>query len=383
MTMKRRLYTTQIEVPKNKIDFSVGQPCWSLLPLELIRQASDHRLSQGNTLMLNYGPAQGDGPFLEALGTFLTSAYGFTVDPLSLMVTGGASQALNMICAFFTEPGNTVFIEEPTYHIAPLIFKEHNLNVVTMPVDEHGIDIDALEALLAEHTPTFVYTIPTYQNPTGITLSDERRKKLVDLSVAHNFLVVADEVYQLLYYTDAPPRSFAAMIDTETVISIGSFSKILSPGLRLGWLQTGPKLLDRLIGIKFIFSGGAVSQYSAHLACSALQLGLYEPYLDKLRHVYGKRCVALCTALRHYLGDVVTFQDSTGGFFVWIELPAHIDAKALLPLAAMHDVNFHPGVTFSNQRGFSNFIRLCFTMYEPAELTEGVRRLARVLKDLR
>ncbi|MEM7539809.1 MAG: PLP-dependent aminotransferase family protein [Chloroflexota bacterium] len=379
--MKRKLYKTQIEVPEGKIDFSVGQPCWSVLPVELMRQASDHCLSQGNTLMLNYGPAQGDGPFLETLATFLTSAYGYRVDPLSLMVTGGASQALDMVCALFTEPGDTIFVEEPTYFIAPLIFKEHKLNIVAVPVEEDGMDIDALESLLTEHTPAFIYTIPAYQNPTGINLSAEKRQRLVDLSVAHNFLVVADEVYQLLGYADAPPQPLAAMIDTETVISIGSFSKIFSPALRLGWLHAGPKLLDRLVDMKFIFSGGAVSQYSAHLACSALQLGLYEPYLDELKHVYSRRSQALCEALHQQLGDMATFCDPTGGFFVWVELPSHVNAKALLPLAARHDVNFHPGVTFSNQDGFSNFIRLCFTMYEPDELTEGVRRLARVLKE--
>ncbi|MEM7534676.1 MAG: PLP-dependent aminotransferase family protein [Chloroflexota bacterium] len=377
--MKRKLYTTQIEVPKGRIDFGVGHPGWSVLPLDIIRQASEHRLSQGDALMLNYGPEQGDGSFLEALAAFLTPHYGFDVDPLSLMVTGGASQALDMVCTFFMQPGDTIFVEEPTYFVAPLIFRDHQLNIVTVPMDEDGMNMDALEALLAEHQPKFVYTIPAYQNPTGITLTAERRQRLVTLSVAHDFLIVADEVYQMLNYTDTPPPPFAAMIDAGTVISVGSFSKILGPGMRLGWIQAGEQLLDRMVDIKFIFSGGAVSQFTAHIVRSALELGLQEQYLQELKQVYTERSHTLATAVQQRLGDIATFRPPAGGFFMWVELPTDIDTSTLKTLAADHDVGFQAGVNFSSDGALRNCMRLCFTRYPNDELTEGVSRLAQVL----
>ena len=175
--MSRHLSTMQIEVPEGMINLGVGHPSASLLPRALMQRATDHRLGLGDTLMLNYGPEQGDGPFLEALAAFLRQAYGAPVSPHSLMVSAGASQALNLICTFFTQPGDTIFVEEPTYFIAPLIFSDHRLHIVPIPMDEEGMDLDVLEEKLTHYRPRFVYTIPTYQNPTGITLSSARRRR--------------------------------------------------------------------------------------------------------------------------------------------------------------------------------------------------------------
>ena len=378
--MTRKLSNTQVEVPDGLINFGVGHPGGSVLPLEMMRQAAEHRLTQGDSLLLNYGPEQGDGPFLETLATFLTQGYGFPVDPLSLMVTGGASQALNMLCTFFTQPGDTIFIEEPTYFVAPRIFSDHQLNIVPLPTDEDGLVIAALEEMLTTHRPRFIYTIPVYQNPTGITLSPARRQRLVELSLEHDFLIVADEVYQLLSYNDVPPRPLAVMIESNTILSVCSFSKILAPGLRLGWIQAGPKLLDRLVELNFIYSGGAINQFTAHLVRSALELGLQQTYLAELRATYQERSRVLCQALRQQLGGLVKFRDPAGGFFVWIELPPDSDTKTLMPAAISNNVSFQPGINFSSQQGLHNFIRLCFTRYESADLIEGVRRLAEVLQ---
>jgi len=376
--MTRKLFSTQIEVPAGMINFGVGQPGPAVLPMAVMRQAAQHRLSQDDSLLLNYGPEQGDGPFLQSMATFLGNCYGIPVDPLSLMTTGGASQALNMICAFFTQPGDTIFVEEPTYFIAPLIFRDHGLNLIAVPTDENGLIVEALEELLKHHRPRFVYTIPTYQNPTGVTLSLERRQRLVELSLVHDFLVVADEVYHLLNFGDAPPQPLAAMIENDTVLSVGSFSKILAPGLRLGWIQAGPKLIDRLTTIQFVFSGGALNQFTSHLVRSALELGLQQQHLAYLKTIYAERCAALCAAIREHLGDIVRFHDPDGGFFVWLELPAEIDAKALMAQAADEQVSFQPGVNFSSHHHLHNFMRLCFAYYENDDLEEGVRRLAKI-----
>lgn len=374
--MTRKLYTTQIEIPDGMINFGVGQPGHSVLPLELMRQASEHRMGLGDSLMLNYGPEQGDGPFLEALAAFLSTSYGKKVDPLSLMVTCGASHALDIICTFFTEPGDTVFVAEPTYFIAPLIFQDYGLDIVTIPIDEDGLIIEALAEKLTEHKPRFVYTIPVFQNPTSVTLSPTRRRQLVELSERHDFYIVADEVYQLLNYSEEPPLPFAITFESERIFSVGSFSKILAPGLRLGWIQAAPELMDKLVNLQFIYSGGSVNQYTSHIVRSALELGLQQAYLANLRSVYRNRIDIVAQALKQHLGDMVQFRKPEGGFFMWLEFPPHVDTAALLPHAEARHVSFQPGVNFSAIQGMNNFMRLCFAYYDDDLLKEGVRRLA-------
>lgn len=376
--MTLTLRSTQIEVPDGMIDFGVGQPGPSTLPYAAIQQAAAHRLALPDSQHLNYGPEQGDGAFLELLAEFLEGGYAIPVSPLSLMVTAGASAALDLIVGHFAEPGDTIFVEEPTYFLAPRIFRDRGLTVIGIPTDENGLQIEALEEALQQHKPKFVYTIPVHHNPSGVTLSSDRRQQLVQLSVAHGFYIVADEVYQLLTYDETPPQPFAGMIDSETVFSVGSFSKIWGPGMRLGWIQAGPKLMERLLTIGFVFSGGSLNQFSSQIMRSALALGLQQQFLTTLKETYGRRCALLCNAIREHLGDVVTFRDPTGGFFVWVKFADGVDTAALIPAAAEHDVSFQAGVNFSSDGGLQNYMRFCFAHYEDDDLVEGVWRLAKL-----
>ena len=180
------------------------------------------------------------------LADFLSQGYDDQVQPQQLITTAGASQALDLICTFFTRPGDTVFVEEPSYFLALRILQEdHRLHAVPIATDEDGLVPAAVEEALTRHRPVFLYTIPTYQNPTGRTLSRGRRQELLALAEAHDFLIVADEVYHLLHFGTPPPPPFAAQVDSGRVLSIGSFSKILAPGLRLGWMQTTPERAQR------------------------------------------------------------------------------------------------------------------------------------------
>jgi len=377
--MTNQLRSTLIEVPAGMIDFGVGQPGPSTLPHEVVRKAAAHRFAQSDSFHLNYGPEQGDGPFLALLAQFLSEGYSISISPLSLMVTAGASQAIDLIVSFFCQPGDTIFVEEPTYFLALPIFRDCGLQIVGIPTDECGLRIDALEEALTRHTPKFVYTIPAHHNPTGVTLSAARRQRLLELSLAHDFYILADEVYQLLTYDDAQiSLPFAAMIDSERVFSIGSFSKILGPGMRLGWVQAGPQLMARLLKIGFVYSGGSLNQISSQIVRSALELGLQQHFLAELKEIYGRRRSVLCSALREQLGNVITFRDPTGGFFVWVAFAEEVDTAALVAPAAAEQVGILPGVKFASSGGLTNTMRFCFAHYEEADLLEGVRRLARV-----
>lgn len=358
------------------IDFGNGQPSLSLLPTAALRTAADHFLAPQDASWLQYGADQGEEPFREALAAFLTRRYAAPVAASQLMTTSGNSQALDLICTRFTKPGDTIFVEEPTYFLALDVFRDHGLHVVGIPIDAQGMRLGALRDALAAHRPVLLYTIPSFQNPTGITLAAERRVPLLEACAAHDVLVVADEVYQLLDFGHAPPPSLATFDSAARVLSLGSFSKICAPGLRLGWIHGAPALLDTLMASGLVQSGGGLNPFTSGVVRSLLTLGLADTGLDALKRVYAERSAVLCDALRRAMPDV-HFIAPEGGYFVWVELPAGESATALLPFARAEGVTFHPGTRFVTRDRFDDALRLSFAHYDGPALVEGVQRLAR------
>src|SRR5262245_7997558 len=299
------LQTTQFTIPEHLIDLGIGQPSLSLLPVTALQEAAAHRLGRGDRHVLQYGAAQGDGYFRRTLARFLAQHHGVPTEMDQLLITSGASQALDLICTRLARPGDTIFVEEPTYFLALLIFRDYRLNVVGIPTDDRGLIVEALEENLREHRPVFLYTIPAFQNPSAVTLSAQRRGRLVELSQEHGFTIVADEVYQLLNYTTVPPPPFAAHIGTGNVLSLGSFSKILAPGLRLGWIQAIPARLDALIHAGLLESGGGLNPFTSGIVRSAIELGLQQKCLADLKTVYAARAATLTGAVRRYLPEAL------------------------------------------------------------------------------
>lgn len=369
------LQTTQMQVPEGVIDFGVGQPDLSLLPLQSLRAASEHWFGRNQTELLQYGAGLGDGKFRHTLSQFLSSRYGTPVPADQLMVTTGASQALDLVCTRFTKPGDTVFVEAPTYFLALLTFRDHGLNVVGIPVDEHGLRMDALAAALTKHQPTLLYTVPTFQNPSGITLSSDRRQQLLALAQSNNFLVVADEVYHLLDFGNKPPAPLAISADSERVISFGSFSKICAPGLRLGWVQTSAAHLNTLAHAGLVESGGGLNPFTSGVMRSMIELGLLDSCLDHLREVYARRSRVLCSVLREHAPQL-TFSEPLGGFFVWVQLPDGRRVADVMASAERHKVDFQQGTRFSRDDAFASHLRLCFAHYDDADLVDGAKRIA-------
>ncbi len=376
------MQTVQIEFRADFIDLGIGQPAFSLLPTRLIKQAADHRLAHDAAAYLQYGAEQGDGYFREILAQFLSDGYGFNVQSDRLFVSSGASQALDLICTLFVPPGAVVCVEEPSYFLALNILADHRLRVVSLPTDEHGLIVAGLEERLAQLHPAMLYLIPTFQNPTGATLPRERRERLVQLSREYDFLIVADEVYHFLNYTVTPPPSFGAYIEDGHVLALGSFSKILAPGLRLGWVQAETKLVQRMVLSGLLDSGGGLNPFTSGLVRSVLELDLQRPYLAELRTAYQQRIEAMTNALRQYLPDAV-YAVPEGGYFFWLRLPAGLDAETLLPCANELKVSYRPGIRFSSQGGLRDFARLSFAFYDTATLVEGVQRLGQAINQQR
>jgi 2-aminoadipate transaminase len=340
-------------------------------------------LSQDDHSFLQYGAEQGDGYFRLALAGFLTKGYGFDVSPESIFVTNGISNALDLICTLFTKAGDKIFVEEPTYFLALRIFADHQLNVISIDTDENGLIIEALEEKLAEFQPKFLYLVPTFQNPTGATMPQEGRQRLIQLAKEYNFIVVADEVYHLLSYTSfarTPPKSFAAHTDSENVISVGSFSKILAPGLRLGWLQAHPAKINRFNTCGLLDSSGGLNPFTSAIVREVIESGGLENNISKLTNIYRSRLHVMNSALQQQLPDS-KYIVPDGGYFFWLRLPEKTDAKELRKIAQSFKVDFRPGTLFSSRAGLKDRIRLCFVHYEADKIQEGVVRLKQCLNN--
>ncbi|MDT4937783.1 MAG: 2-aminoadipate transaminase [Pseudonocardiales bacterium] len=373
--VERPVLTTQLQPVPGVIDLGVGQPQDAILPVSLIARAMMAAAAARQSYPLQYGAERGDAQLRSTLAEFLGVRYGTAVAVEQLLISNGNSQAIDLCCAVFTKPGDVVFVEEPTYFLALQIFADHGLRVVGIPVDDNGLRIDALAAELANHSPRLVYTIPTGQNPTGSSMPVERRRQLVALAREAGFLVLADEVYQLLDYSGSPPEPLAAQVDSGVVLSLGTFSKILAPGLRLGWIQASEELLDVLAVRGQLLSGGGLNPYVSAVVAPMLGDGSVAGYLDDLRDTLHRRLIAMDEALSAHVPPGVTYRRPQAGYFFWLTFPHEVDTAALRPAALAAGVGFQPGPVFSTRGGGANCLRLSFSYYGEADIRDGVGAL--------
>lgn len=361
--------------PPGTIDFGIGQPSADLLPVDLVRQASQSFFDNAQPFELNYGTSQGDERFLDSLAAFLSDGYCSTATSDQLFVSGGSSQGLDMVSTVFANPGDIILVEEPSFFMAFQIFRDHGLEIVGIPVDDGGLCVDALRRELKSHQPAFLYTIPSYHNPGGHCTSEARRCQIIELATEYDFLIVADEVYQLLSYYDAPPPAYGTMTASDRVVSVGSFSKILAPAMRLGWIQTSQKLRDRIMATGFINSGGSINHISSHIVRQCIDNGSLALHVEKLRRVYRRRVEAMDDALHEHFSGVAEWTRPDGGYFFWIRFDATIDTAPLRHKARELEVGFEPGAVFSTNGWFNNCLRLCFAHYNEDEIHEGIARM--------
>lgn len=371
------LQVAQTNIPPGFIDLGAGEPQLDLLPLDMLREAAAHRFAQGEREFLQYGVEQGDGYFRAALANFLSPRYGFKVSHDDLFTTTGISSALDLLCTLYTQPGDTVFVEEPTYFLALRIFADHGLRVASIQTDESGLVMDDLIHALSESIPRFVYVIPSFQNPSGHTLPPERRAQLIELAQKHNFLIIADEVYQFLAYTQTPPTSFGAHIDSGHVIALGSFSKILAPGLRLGWLHSNPAVIQRIVTCGVLDSAGGLNPFTSSIVRVLIEKGDLDKNIAGLVDELGRRMKAMDGAIKKNLPQV-KFSSPHGGYFFWLQAPG-VDAQELQKRAKNFNVSFRPGIRFSSQKGLTDYFRLSISHYGVSDIEEGILRLKNCL----
>jgi 2-aminoadipate transaminase len=370
----------QTDVPPGNIDLGSGNPSLELLPIEILERASANYFSASDQRTLQYGAERGNGYFLAALAEFLSTNLRFNVPINKLLTTNGASAALDILCTLYTKPGDLIFVEEPTYFLARSIFADHQLQVEPVSLEKDGLNVEQLEEKLSWAKPKFIYTIPTFHNPASVTLAQERREWLVNLSHQNNFLIIADEVYQFLAYDSTPPIPLAAFANrVEQVISINSFSKILAPGLRLGWIQAHQNVIKRLAECGLLDSGGGLNPFTSGIVYYLIQAGDLAENISKLKQVYQKRLAAMNKALAQYLPKA-NYLIPHGGYYFWVRLQG-LDTSQLRVSAQKSGIDFRPGRLFSSQMGLKEYLRLSFSYYNAKQIELGVKKLADCLTE--
>ena len=366
------------------ISFAGGFPDARLFDVEGIRVAGEAALQSDPGGALQYGATEGYNPLREQISQWMAARGADQVAPEQLIVTTGSQQALDLIGKTMISPGDTVIVEAPTFLATIQCFKLYGANIITLPVDKDGADPEILASLIAQHKPKFVYLIPTFGNPSGATLSLARRRRMLELAVQTQTLFVEDDPYGDLYFDAPPPPSLMALSaqvagSRDWLVHCGSLSKILSPGLRVGWLIAPAALLGKAVMCKQ-FSDAATSTYAQATAAAYLASGGLNAALERIRPVYAERAKAMVNALRRELGSAVDFVEPGGGLFVWARLTASgADANLLAKRAIEQGVAFVPGAPFYATNPDPATFRLSFATADVVTIEAGVAKLAKAL----
>lgn len=361
------------------ISFAGGLPAPELFPLDEIRAASDRVLERVGQRALQYGPTEGV-PDLRALIAERASAAdpdAEPVDPEQVLVTTGSQQALDLLAKALIDPGDPIVTENPSYLGALQAFRLFQATYWTVDMDDEGAIPSELEPLLAR-SPKFAYILPTFQNPTGRSMDQARREAVASLFEKHRVPLVEDDPYGSLTFG---PRSGSTLrsLAPEVTLHLGTFSKILAPGLRLGWV-IGPKSwVARLAQIKQS-ADLHTSSLSQYVALEVMRSGAIDEHIGRICDSYGERCAAMLQAIEQHFPKGTTWTVPTGGMFVWVELPAGVDTAALLPRVVEEEsVAYVSGAPFHPNGGGENTMRLNFTHAGPDVVRDGVARLGAAL----
>ena len=370
------------------ISFAGGFPDGAMFDVDGIREASARVLANESGPALQYGATEGYNPLREQLAHFMTSKGVSGMTPESLIVTTGSQQALDLIAKTLLDEGDVALVEAPTFLATIQCFRLYGPQVLGVPIDADGVRVDLLEEMMVQHKPKLVYLIPTFGNPSGAMLSLERRLRVLELAVKYQTVVVEDDPYGDLYFGEAPPPSLLALSDRvpgsrDWLVHCGSLSKVLSPGLRVGWLIAPSALLQRATMCKQ-FSDAHTSTFAQATAAEYLRSGRMPATLDHVRSVYAQRAATMGAALQREFGDGLAFSQPKGGLFFWARLTGARgqlnDGATLAKKAIDQGVAFVPGAPFFSDHPDATTLRLSFATADVAKIEEGLQRLGRAFR---
>lgn len=366
------------------VRFAMGSPADDAVPLDAFREIAASRFDHSS---FTYGATEGEPGLLSNLIEYLST----TPDPTSperITITTGGMQGLDLACKIFIDPGDLVIVESPTYTNGSATALSYGADLLEAPIDENGLVVEALPELVARagRTPKAIYVIPNFQNPSGTTLSQARRELLVELAHQWNAVIIDDDPYGLLRFAGTDIPNFQTLSPNDPLLfSVRTFSKILAPGLRVGWVDTDPAVRQLVINAKQTMDT-CTNIPGQHILTEFIRRGSLDAHLDFLRIEYRARKEAMQSSLRRHLGDRVTMTDPEGGFFLWLTLQgadAATSTQALFKTALAEGVAFIPGPALSPSGRFDDALRLCFASTTPERTEEGVIRLTRALNRAR
>jgi len=370
------------------ISFAGGLPAPDVFPIEKFKEASDLVLTEMGERALQYGTTEGYQPLREMIASN-AAKYGIQISADNVLITSGSQQALDLLGRIFINRGDRILVESPTYLGALQAWNAYGVKYVTIPLDDDGMRTNVLESRLRTGIK-FIYVLPNFQNPTGVTLSRERRKQLVEMAEAYGVPIVEDDPYGQLRYEGEhlPPvvviddemRAKEVPIYSGNVIYTSTFSKILAPGLRLAWVVAPCEVIKKLVQAKqgCDLHTSTLTQYIAYEVANSPWM---KSHINLIRETYKERRDVMLRALKEFMPEGVTWTRPKGGLFLWVSVPESINTSEIFNKAVEQKVAFVPGTPFYPLGGGENAMRLNFSACKPEIIQEGIKRLAKVIKD--
>ena len=368
------------------ISFAGGMPGNELFPVEEIDEIYNNLALNIKQTAFQYGPTSGYPPLLESLKEFLRKK-DLPVDTNKLMITTGSLQAINIIGKVFIDPGDLVLTENPCFIGAISAFKSYQAELKGIDLNDDGIDIQALKACLNRHQlvyPKFIYLTPNFHNPAGTLYTQERKQELIPLLKEHNMLLVEDDAYGDLYFDEEAHKRVVPMkaqYDNEiTICYTGSFSKILGPGFRLGWMLVPQDIYQKAELVKQSIDACSPN-FTQVLADEFVRSGQIDKYTQKMRSIYKRRKDTMAAAIRKYFPEEITWSEPRGGFYIWLKLPANLDVMAVLKTSIEKGVVFVIGKTFDPEGKDNSHFRLSYSHTHEDKIEKGIQILGGALKN--
>lgn len=377
-SMTRRLM--HVMADPEIISFGGGLPAWDLFPTEKVRSVTDELLRADAPAILQYSTSEGYLPFREKLAERYQSK-GCDISVENIIIDTGSMQGIDLVAKLFLDQGDAVVLGDPTFLTALQAFSFYQARYLTVPLDEMGMQVDQLPTILENSSAKFIYIMPTFQNPSGRTLSLERRKQLLDVAAHYGVPIIEDDSYGELRYDGDPLPSLKALDRNDIVIYLGSFSKVLSPGLRVGFVIAPTPLMEKLVYAKQA-ADLHTSVLPQRIAHEFLRQNLLDEHIRFIISNYRQRRDAMLSAMSQFFPADVCWTRPAGGIFLWVTLPDGVDSGKLFDRAVAEKVVFVPGSSYYANGGGENTMRLNFSAYKQDTIELGIRRLAKVIGDL-
>lgn len=364
------------------ISFAGGLPYPGLFPTEVMKDVLSTILEREGDLALQYGPTEGDSRLIDFLVKWMRKDEGAEIDKENILIVSGAQQALDLISKVFINPEDPIIIGLPSYIGALQAFRSIRAKMIGVPVGKQGMDVDKVEEILKEYGKKgekikFIYVVPDFQNPSGVTMTLERREKLLELCYEYGTIVIEDSPYRELRFEGESIPMLGAMDKRGYAFSLHTFSKILFPGTRIGWIIANKAIMDKLVMAKQP-TDLCSSPFAQSVIYEFCRRGLLKPHISKIVKVYRKKRDLMLEALEKYMPNEagINWTHPHGGLFLWVSLPEHLDTEELFPKAVEKKVAYVMGSAFHFDRSGKNTMRLNFSFPSEEQIEEGIKRLA-------